>query len=186
MKDLFILAEVLRPHGLRGEVVLRLLTDHLNTLTDAAWIYLGLEASEPVKVEGIRTHKGNPLLKLAGTSDRDGAFALKGQMICVPKEELIPLEEGEYFLHDLVGLPLLDHLGNKVGPVEKIMETGGPPILTGPLPEGGDFMIPFSPGTIDEVDLDGGTIRIVDLPGLLGEEHGTQNAERRTQEKIKT
>ncbi|MDF1527429.1 MAG: ribosome maturation factor RimM [bacterium] len=167
MKDLFILAEILRPHGLRGEVVVRLLTDHLETLTDAARIYLGLEAVEPVKVEGIRTHKGNPLIKLAGTNDREGAFALKGQMICVPREELVPLEEGEYFLHDLVGLILLDHLGNKVGPVENIMDTGGPPILTGSLPDGGEFMIPFAPGTIDEVDLEKGTIRIVDLPGLI-------------------
>ena len=101
------------------------------------------------------------------TTGREEAFALKGQMICVPREELIPLQEGEYFLHDLVGLILLDHLGNEVGPVEEIMETGGPPILTGPLPDGGEFMIPFAPGTIDEVDLNGGTIRIVDLPGLI-------------------
>jgi len=112
-------------------------------------------------------HKGNPLLKLAGVVDRDGAFALKGQMICVPREELIPLEEGEYFLHDLVGLILLDHLGNKVGPVENTLDTGGPPILTGPLPGGGEFMIPFAPGTVDEVDLEKGTITLVDLPGLI-------------------
>ena len=169
MKDLFILAEVLRPHGLRGDVVLRPLTDHLETLTGANKVYLGLSASDPVKVQNIRLHKGNPLLKLEGIDDLNAAVALKGQMICVPREELIPLEEGEYFLHDLVGLILLDHLGNEVGPVEKIMDTGGPPILTGPLPDGGEFMIPFAPGTIDEVDLNGGTIRIVDLPGLIDE-----------------
>jgi 16S rRNA processing protein RimM len=99
----------------------------------------------------------------------NAALALKGQSICLPKEDLIPLDEGEYFLHDLVGLILLDHLDNKVGPVEKIVETGGPPILTGSLPDGGEFMIPFSPGTIDEVDLEKGTIRIVDLPGLIEE-----------------
>jgi 16S rRNA processing protein RimM len=170
MKDLFIVAEILRPHGLRGEVVLRALTDHLETLTGAIRVYLGLAALTPIDVEGIRLHKGNPLLKLAGIDDTDGALALKGQVICLPKEELTPLQEGEYFLHDLIGLILLDHLGNEVGPVEKIVETGGPQVLTGPLPEGGEFMIPFAEGTIDEVDLEKGTIRLVDLPGLLGEE----------------
>ena len=147
MKDLFIVAEILRPHGLRGEVVLRPITDHLESLTGADRVYLGQEALTPIDVEGIRLHKGNPLLKLAGINDMDAAIALKGQMICLPREELIPLEEGEYFLHDLVGLTLLDHLGNEVGPVEKIVETGGPPILTGSRPEGGEFMAPFAPGT---------------------------------------
>lgn len=169
MKDLFIVAEILRPHGLRGEVVLRPITDHLGSLTGADRVYLGQEALTPIDVEGIRLHKGNPLLKLAGINDMDAAIVLKGQMICLPREELIPLEEGEYFLHDLVGLTLLDHLGKEVGPVEKILETGGPPILTGSRPEGGEFMAPFAPGTIDEVDLEKGTIKLVDLPGLIEE-----------------
>jgi 16S rRNA processing protein RimM len=167
MKDLFIVAEVLRPHGLRGEVVVRPLTDHLETLTGAARVYLGLEATEPVDVENIRLHKGSPLLKLAGIHNMDDALALKGQEICLPREELIPLEEGEYFLHDLVGLTVLDHLGNEVGPIERVVETGGPPVLTGPGSDGEEFMIPFAPGTIDDVDLEKGTITLVNLPGLI-------------------
>lgn len=169
MKDLFIVAEILRAHGRRGNVVVRPLTDNLETLINAARVYLGLEASEPVSVQNIRLHKGNPLLKLEGIDDMDGALALKGVVVCLPREELIPLEEGEYFLHDLVGLTLLDHLGNEVGPVERIVETGGPPVLAGPGPGGKEFMVPFASGTIEEVDLDGGTIRLVDLPGLIAD-----------------
>ena len=169
MKDLFIVAEILRAHGRRGDVVVRPLTDNLETLINAARVYLGLEASEPVSVQNIRLHKGNPLLKLEGIDDMDGALALKGVVVCLPREELIPLEEGEYFLHDLVGLTLLDHLGNEVGQVERIVETGGPPVLAGPGPGGKEFMVPFASGTIEEVDLDGGTIRMVDLPGLIEE-----------------
>jgi 16S rRNA processing protein RimM len=169
MIDLFIVAEVLRPHGLRGEVVLRPLTDHLDTLTSAARVYLGLKASEPVNVDGIRLHKDSPLIKLAGIDDRDAALALRGQTICLPKEDLTPLQDGEYFLHDLVGLTVLDHLGKEVGPVKRIVETGGPPIMTGAGPEGEEFMVPFAPGTVDKVDLEKGTIRLVDLPGLIGE-----------------
>jgi 16S rRNA processing protein RimM len=167
MKDLFIVAEILRAHGHRGDVVARPLTDYVGTLTDAVRIYLGQEASEPLIIQKIRLHKGNYLLKLEGVDDMNDALALKGQKICLPKEELTPLQEGEYFLHDLVGLTVLDHLGNEVGPVEAIMETGGPQVLTGPGQDGKEFMIPFSPGTIDEVDLKKGTIRLVDLPGLL-------------------
>ena len=169
MKDLFIVAKVLRPHGRQGEVVLRPLTDRLETITGAGHLYLGLKTKRPVAVEGIRLHKGNPLLKLEGVDDMDGALALKGVEICLPKEELEPLQEGEYFLHDLVGLTVLDHQDKEVGPVEHILETGGPPILTGPARDGKEFMVPFAKGTIDEVDLEEGTIRLVDLPGLIEE-----------------
>lgn len=172
MKDLFIVAQVLRPHGRRGEVVLRPLTDHLETLTGAARVYLGLTATEPAEVERIRLHKGSPLLKLAGVNDMDGAQALKGTQVCLPKEDLVPLQEGEYFLHDLIGLTVLDHSGREVGPVEHILETGGPPLLNGPGRGGKAFLVPFAGGTIDEVDLEKGTIRLVDLPGLLQEADG--------------
>lgn len=172
MKDLYIVAQVLRPHGRRGEVVLRPLTDHMETLTSAAIVYLGLKADKAVAVEGIRLHKSSPLLKLEGVNDMDAATALRGQDICIPLEELEPLQEGEYFLHDLVGLAVIDHQGQEVGPVEHILETGGPPILAGPGRSGKEFMVPFASGTIDEVDLEAGTIRLIDLPGLIEEADG--------------
>jgi 16S rRNA processing protein RimM len=167
MKDLFTVAQVLRSHGRRGEVVLRPQTDHLDSLTSASGVYLGHKAIQPVPVESIRLHKGNPLLKLEGVDDMDSAGALKGIEICLPVEELPPLEEGEYFLHDLVGSTLLDHNGETIGLVDNFMETGGPPLLTGTRMDGKEFMVPFASGTIDEVDLKKGTIRLVDLPGLI-------------------
>ena len=170
MKDLFIVAQVLRPHGRRGEVVLRPLTDHIQTITEAVRVYVGEDAATPVEVEGIRLHKGSPLLKLAGVDDMDAALALKGQVICMPREELAPLEEGEYFLHDLAGLTVLDHLGKKVGSVQGFVQTGGPVLMAVMTPEGKELLIPFSPGTVDEVELDKGTIRLVNLPGLIDEQ----------------
>jgi len=169
MKDLFIVAQILRPHGIRGEVVLRPITDNMETLTGAARLYVGQKASEPVDVERIRLHKGNPLLKLAGINDMNSALALKGRVVCLPGEELVPLQEGEFFLHDLIGLTVVDHKGNEIGPVERIVETGGPRVLAGPGPGGKEFMVPFAPGTIGEVDLEKGMIRLVNLPGLVEE-----------------
>lgn len=167
MKDLFIVANILRPHGRRGEVVLRPVTDHMETLTGAASVYLGQASTQPTPVEGIRLHKGNPLLKLAGVDDVDSALALKGIEICLPLEALTPLENGEYFLHDLVGLTLFDHKGGEIGPVESFMETGGPPLMMGTRLDGDAFIVPFASGTVDEVDLEKGTIKLVDLPGLV-------------------
>jgi 16S rRNA processing protein RimM len=167
MDDLYIIAEILRPHGRRGEVVLRLVTDHLPTLTGAGRIFLGQAPGEPVKVEGVRMHKKTPLLKIEGVDDMNGAENLRGMPVCPPVGDLSPLEEGEYFLHDLVGLTLLDHNGAEVGKIDRILETGGPPVLAGTKVDGGSFMVPFADGTVRHVDLDAGTIRLADLPGLV-------------------
>jgi 16S rRNA processing protein RimM len=136
---------------------------------DATTVYLGLNSNTPITVQKARLHKGNPLLKLEGIDDMDEALALKGVDICLPKEELAPLEEDEFFLHDLVGLTVLDYDGNNVGKVDGIMETGGPPLLTIARGDGKEFLVPFASGTIEDVDSDAGIIRLADLPGLIDE-----------------
>jgi 16S rRNA processing protein RimM len=165
-RELIIVAEIIRPHGIRGDVVLRPLTDNPETITEAAHLYLGLEAGSPTAVEKVRIHKGAPLLKLAGINSIEDAEKIKGKPLCLPVDELAPLEEGEYFLHDLAGLQVKDVSGNLVGTVDWIMDTGGSPVLMIPAPRGGEMMVPFSSGTIEGVDLEKGVITMADLPGL--------------------
>lgn len=170
MDDLFIVAQILRPHGRRGEVVVRPQTDHLPTLTRAKRVFIGLEPEGAFEVLGVRMHKGFPLVSLKGIDTMDKAQSLRGKVLCLPREELRPLAEGEFFLHDLEGLTLLDHDGEVVGKVRHVLETGGPPLLAGKGPSGKEFMVPFAPGTISEVDLAAGIIRLARLPGLLNGE----------------
>ena len=167
MDDLFIVARILRPHGRRGEVVVRPLTNHLPTLTEAKRMFLGQEKGIPVEVLGVRMHKGLPLFFLRGVDTLDKAQSLRGTDICLPGEELRPLEEGEFFLHDLQGLTILDHEGKTVGKVYHIVETGGPPLLGGKDREGREFLIPFASGIVSAVDLKDGVIRLRRLPGLV-------------------
>lgn len=167
MCDLYVIARILRPHGNRGEVAVRPLTDHLPTLTGAQRVYLGQTPGNPVRVLRARIHKGVPLMLLDGIATIDQAREIKGQELCLPREELLPLQENEFFLHDLIGLALLDHLGIKVGRVDRILETPGPPLLAGKRANGEPFIVPFANGTIDEVDLERGTMTLVDLPGLI-------------------
>ena len=166
-QELIIVATVLRPHGRYGDVRLQVETDHPDILMNSSRIFLGNEPGEPAAVEKIRTHKGAPLLKLAGIATMDAASALKGKAICLPKDELPALESGEFFLHDLVGLDVVDHNGVEIGITQWIMETGGTPVLVVTAQDGEEFMIPFSPDAVGEVSLVENRIILADLPGLL-------------------
>ncbi len=164
--DLYIVAKILRPHGRNGEVRLHPQTDHLDILLGSKRVFLGLEEGLAVQIEKMRMHKSTPLMKIAGIDDISSAETLRGKDVCLPREELAPLEEGEYFLHDLIGLEVMDHEGALIGNVEWIMETGGTPVLVGEG-ESGEFLIPFSPDAVGEVDLEKGLLRLNYLPGLL-------------------
>jgi 16S rRNA processing protein RimM len=166
-QELIIVATVLRPHRRHGEVRRQRQTDHPDTLLNSTRIYIGNEPGEPAAVEGIRMHKGAGLLKLAGIDSIDAAKALRGKVICLPKHELSPVESGEFFLHDLVGLDVVDHNGDEIGSTEWILETGGTPVLIVTTPDGEEIMIPFSPDAVGEVSLEENRITLADLPGLL-------------------
>ncbi len=165
-QDLFIIAVILRPHGLKGEVRLRPETDHLETLMGAKRVFLGLRGSRPVKVERTRLYRETPFMKIEGVDDVENAEKLRNVEVCLPVNELAPLKEGEYFLHDLVGLSVFDHEGTPLGMIEEIMDTGGSPVLVC-RGDRGEFLIPFSPDAVGEVDLERGILNLLDLPGLL-------------------
>ena len=166
-QELIIVATIIRPHGRYGDVRLQLETDHPEILMNSSKVYLGNDPGEPATIEKIRTHKEAPLLKLAGIDSMDAAHALKGVAISLPKDELPPLESGEFYLHDLVGLDVVNHNGDEIGVTQWIMETGGTPVLVVTAPDDEEFLIPFSPDAVGDVSLKEKRIILADLPGLL-------------------
>jgi len=166
-QELIIVATVIRPHGRYGDVRLRLETVHPDILMKSSRVYLGTDAEAPAEVEKIRMHKGAPLLKLSGIDSIDAANILKGKAVCLPKEDLAPLQSGEYFLHDLVGLNVFDHKGDEIGKTRWIMETGATPVLVVTARDGEEILIPFSPDAVDDVSLEENRLTLADLPGLL-------------------
>ena len=98
------LGTITRPHGLRGEVKVRLHWASSEAVFDAARL-LVLKEQDPqwMEVESARGAAPAILLKLRGIDDRTAADRLRGASIAVPRSELPDPEEGEYYLADLVG-----------------------------------------------------------------------------------
>ena len=112
----------MRPHGVRGEVRVRphnADSDLLPTLSEVV-----LRATDGVErkvaVTGARRANDAWLLKFAGVTDRDGADALRGAQLCVPREALPSLDGGEFYVVDIVGARVFDAEGVAVGTVDGI------------------------------------------------------------------
>jgi 16S rRNA processing protein RimM len=113
------IGSVLGAHGLRGEVRVRLFWSASELLFDRDCVLLRSDAGEEERdIEELRRTPKGLLLKLEGVDDRDQAEALRGTRLCVPREELPALEEGEYYLCDLVGSEVV----TPDGPLGRVVE----------------------------------------------------------------
>ena len=146
------IGRVARPFGLRGELKVQLLTDFREQLGRLRTVYLGPQA-QPWKVEAIRLHKAAALLKLDGCDDRTAAEALRGALVQIPREDAVPLKEGEYYEHQIVGMTVVEEDGTLLGKVVEIISTGANDVYVVRGPDG-ELLLPAIESVILEIDLD--------------------------------
>jgi 16S rRNA processing protein RimM len=161
-----VIGRVLRPHGVRGEVRVEIHTDLPERFTWLKTVYVGKNQPRPVGVEGVRYHKNWALLKLVGYDDREAAGSLRSEWLQVPEAESIPLEEGEYFLFQLVGLQVFTDEELFVGEIGQVLETGANNVfvLNGPF---GEILIPDIDEVVLDIDFDAKRMLIRPMEGLL-------------------
>jgi 16S rRNA processing protein RimM len=100
-------------------------------------------------LKSVKPGGGGAIARFAEVSDRSAAEALRGQTLTVPRSALPPLEEGEYYHADLLGLPCEDREGRPVGTVVLVENFGAGDILEIEKPDGRRSMVPFREGIAD-------------------------------------
>jgi 16S rRNA processing protein RimM len=110
-------------HGVNGDLKMRLLTDHPEHVLTLKQVYLG-ESREPVTMREARLQPPVAIIHLEGVNTPEDGKALGGVPVRIPATDAKPLEEGEYFLFQLVGLQAVNGEGAHLGAVTDLMETG--------------------------------------------------------------
>jgi 16S rRNA processing protein RimM len=167
-----IVGRIVRPHGIRGEVLVDVRTDEPEArfvpgralVTDAT--PAGVPAS--LTIESVRSHQGRLLVVFDGVYDRDVAEGLRGVLLCVDSADVAAPEDPDEFLdHQLVGLRAVTPAGETLGEVASIDHAPAADLLVLRRPAGGTALVPFVKAIVPEVDLAGGRV-VVDPPeGLL-------------------
>jgi len=169
--EYLILGEVLRPHGIRGELRVRILTAHPDHLSELETVYLGRDPMKSTatvyRVEHIRMHQAYALLKLKGIDDRDQADRLRTLYVMAALEDAVPLEDDEFYLYQLIGMAVETVDGEKLGTVAEVLETGANEVYIIDSPKYGELLVPVLDDVVLKIDTDASLI-IVKLPdGLL-------------------
>jgi 16S rRNA processing protein RimM len=143
------LAAVAGAHGVKGEVRLKLFSDSIASLTKHAKVFVG---GVEHRLLGVRDGGKTAIARFEGIVDRSAVEALRGQLIEVDRSDLPPLEEGEFYHADVLGLPCVDRDGQAVGTVAAVENFGAGDLLEVELPNGRKSLIPFKDGVADLVD----------------------------------
>jgi 16S rRNA processing protein RimM len=157
-----------RPHGVRGEILMEVLTDFPERLRRGKQVFIG-EEHVPHKISARRQHNDGLLLSFEGLTDRDLVGQLRNQDVYVQAAGLPELPEGEYYHHQLIGLSVVTDTGTLLGTLVEVIETGANDVYAVRDPSGREFLLPAIPPVILDVDLDAATMRVHLLDGLLDE-----------------
>lgn len=164
-----LVAQIGAPHGVKGEVRLRVFTEEPEALL--GYNPLQTENGRSLTVRRLQPAKGMFVASIDGVSDRDAAAMLTNARLYVPRERL-PEPENEAWYHvDLIGLAALHVDGRRLGEVVAVQDFGAGDLLEIRL-EGTrrTVFVPFTKQTVPLVDVAGGRVEIDPPPGLMDEE----------------
>src|SRR3954469_5499565 len=117
-----------KAHGVRGEASVEAWSDSPERFTDLRDVTLVSPdevQTRETSIESVRIHAGRALLKFAGIDSPEDVQKLQNWTVEIPSSEARTLDADEYFLHDLVGLALIDSEGRTRGKVAGVEETAG-------------------------------------------------------------
>jgi 16S rRNA processing protein RimM len=168
MEELVTIAKIVRPRGLRGEVVADLLTDFPDRFGELDEV-IGVREDgtrSDLKIEDFWFQKERVIFRFAGVDSIELAEGLRNVAICIPESDAAELDEGEFFDWQLAGCEVTTIDGTRLGTVREIMRTGGTEIL---VVEDGDreILIPFAETICPEVDIEKKRILVDPPDGLL-------------------
>ena len=150
--------------GLGGHVKVTPLTSNQQRLQPGAVL---LVRGEPHELLDVVYPRGYPCVLFEGYEDPSAAAALRGTLIEIEEDALPALPDGEFYVHDLVGLAVVRSDGEQLGMLTEVVRTGANDVYVVRREGERDVLIPAIPDIVLDVDLAAGLMRVELLPGLL-------------------
>ena len=168
-QDRFVpLGRITKPQGLRGAFRVRAHSVESENLTSLKQIFLETATGESIEadVRSVQARTGFFIVEVAQIDHIDQVTPLVGQQVLARREDLVPLDDDEFYWFELIGLSVETVDGQPLGTIESIIPTGANDVLS--LKHNGrEILIPYIDEVVKQVDLARGVVIIDPIPGLL-------------------
>jgi len=158
-----------RPHGLDGEVLMEILTDFPERIQAGMTVFLGGKYS-PVTISQVRNHNNGLLLRFEGMDSPESVGRFRNQAVYVPTSDRPDLPKGQYYFYQILGIHVVDDLGNELGLLTDILETGANDVYVITSTDGQEILLPAIKDVVLDVDLPAKKMTVHIIPGLLDHE----------------
>jgi len=170
-----IVARVLRPHGVRGDLRVQALASAPDRLASLDVVYMGRDPENSATLREhhiVRARRDKAdvwLVQLEGVEDRDAADAFRNMYMLVSLADAVPLADDEVYLFQVMGLQVRTVEGLELGRVADIIETGANDVYVVRGELYGEVLLPAIDDVIVKIDVDNGVMIVRPMPGLLPE-----------------
>ena len=168
MKEKFEIGQIVNTFGIKGFVKVNPWVDDVTRFEKLKNIYVNIRKEEKVlEIEEVKYQKNQILLKFKGIDTVEQAETLRNSYLKIDRKDAIPLEEGQYFIADLLESEVYSDVGIKLGILDDIYNTGSNDIYVVKQENGKSILLPGIPDVIKEVDLENKKITVHLLKGLV-------------------
>ena len=168
MKEKLEVGQIVNTFGIKGFVKIYPFVNDINRFDDLKKIYVKTKNQEnELEIEKVKYQKNMVLIKFKGIETPEDANKLRNAYVLIDRKDAIPLQEGEYFIADLLGLPVFLDTGEKLGVLEDIYNTGSSDIYVVKNELGKQYLLPYIDDVIKKIDLENSKIIVHLIEGLI-------------------
>ncbi len=166
MNNQIVIGKIVAPHGVRGDIRILPLTEKPEQFLKLD--YLLLADGRRLTLKHARFHKRMLLATVEEITSMNEAELLRGQEVLINAEDLPELDEGQFYVADLIGLPVYDEQGTQIGVFKDSLSTGSNDVYVISVPNAKDILLPALKIYVKEINLTAGRI-VVSLPEWIDE-----------------
>jgi len=163
--EFLIVGQIARPHGVRGEMAMKILTDFPEHLADVETFYLGSHY-EPLHAIRLRRVTGGILVLFDGVTSREQAERYRGALTHISLKDAVPLRDGEVYLYQIQGIRVVTEDGEELGRLADLIETGANDVYIVKNEQGEELLLPAIPDVIRNIDVAKQVMTVHLLAGL--------------------
>lgn len=167
-KERLEVGQIVNTFGIKGFVKIYPYVDDITRFDNLKKVHIKSKKNdEELQIEEVKYQKNMVLVKFKGIETVENAEKLRNSFVEIDRADAIPLEEGQYFIADLLGLDVFLDNGEKLGVLEDIYNTGSSDIYVVKNELGKQFLLPYIDEVIKQINLEEGKIIVHIIEGLI-------------------
>ena len=162
------IGQIVNTFGIKGMVKVKPFTNNIKRFDDLKNVYIkNRKEKKEYQLEEVKYHKNMVLIKFKGIETPEDANLLRESYLLIDRSKEEPLEDGNYYIVDMIGIEVYSDKGELLGNLEDIFNTGSNDIYVVKDNQGKQILLPAISEVIKQIDIEKRKITVHLLPGLI-------------------